>query len=239
VDLDEAYLGHDGGVHTIPARDRKQCAVCALHPLASPDQRLVVLGTHLMTTSRDNAAKCAFPGEIRARELATIRRIAAACSRPNDAVVLTGDFNINLRGNRDQAIIAGNIPHTSGEEDSLHVPTGFVAPDDGTGQAAHFDWSRADGSRLLLADAYSGQSTHEIDAKGHCLGSSHNAVRIETIDFCWFDSSHLQNTARSSLRAPMPDGTPSTAHPSDHIPLVLAFHHAHARKEREEEVGKY
>ena len=52
-------------------------------------------------------------------------------------------------------------------------------------------------------------------------GSSHNASRIETIDYVWADADHFEVAGRSSLGTPMPDGTPDPDNPSDHIPLVV------------------
>ena len=45
-----------------------------------------------MTKSRDNAKSTAFPGEIRAGELAKIREEIAEFVQPDDAVVFCGDW---------------------------------------------------------------------------------------------------------------------------------------------------
>lgn len=64
-----------------------------------------------------------------------------------------------------------------------------------------------------------------VNKEGALLGSSHNAQRVETIDFLFLDRAHWPNgpQARSSLRTTHPDGTPDEANPSDHIPLIVAL----------------
>ena len=190
--------------------DRKCTALCTLlfkdgdtSPGQSPSssasvnpRRLVVLGTHLMTTSRCSPKKVAYPGEIRAAELCKIRDIAGAAAGADDAVVLMGDFNINRKSDKETHVLRGAVPRNPRLDASaaatalpsaLELDTGFataegVAPKGGW---SSFNWARTTGAPLTLVDAHEGLSTREFDDQGRALGTSHNAERVETIDYCW------------------------------------------------------
>eukprot|EP00614_Pseudopedinella_elastica_P030862 CAMPEP_0172623460 /NCGR_PEP_ID=MMETSP1068-20121228/128940_1 /TAXON_ID=35684 /ORGANISM="Pseudopedinella elastica, Strain CCMP716" /LENGTH=610 /DNA_ID=CAMNT_0013432031 /DNA_START=30 /DNA_END=1862 /DNA_ORIENTATION=+ len=225
----------------VPLSDRKHCAVAAFEFLSddvSDDEaehgaggrrRVVVLGCHLMTTSRDNPSKVYFPGSIRAQEIAAMRRIAAEFGvGPSDAVVVAGDFNTNVREGdgsvSERFVLEGVIPFGGRESDasgapSVEFPTGYQAERD---VASALVWERA-GAPLVLRDAYEGLNRRQVDDQDVVLGTSHNAARVETIDFIWYDQDWLSPVSRSPLAAPWPDPTPDRANPSDHIPVLVEF----------------
>jgi hypothetical protein len=336
----------------VPLSDRKHCAVATFElieptmatssppctTLLPPPQplapgaagapcRLVVLGAHLMTKSRDKRGKVEYPGELRAFEIAAMKQLTTRFARDTgDAVLLCGDFNVNVRLNQQETeeknahtstsvstsasisacsapaaapaagtgapassrakagsgsanderfVLRGIVPH--GTQPLAFAPLAFDTgyhDDDaegggeggeetgGRGEAARFAWSRGDGSDLVLRDAYEGANREPFEGAiiraaktaaaaaavtagvtpsasmttatlalpdtaavgtAAARGSSHNASRVETIDFVWFDESRLQAVARSPLACPWPDGGPDAANPSDHIPLAVAF----------------
>lgn len=89
---------------------------------------------------------------------------------------------------------------------------------------AMLSWQCRDDVSIDLYDAYEHVNTLDQDPfTGATYGSSHNAVRIDTIDYIWYEKRKLQLKARSPLVTTMPDGTPDRANPSDHIPLIARF----------------
>jgi hypothetical protein len=69
-----AAAAGDVGLVEMAACDRKAAALLHLRHLAS-GRLLLLVAVHMMTESRDNSAACAFPGEVRAGELASIRHL--------------------------------------------------------------------------------------------------------------------------------------------------------------------
>jgi len=212
----------------MPKVDRKNCGLCRLDILnpasAGGVTGLVICGVHLMTTSRDNSSKVHYPGEVRAHQLETLRSIAKQWIRPGDAAILCGDFNINIRGNAERHVLEGVISAdrpAEGVPPSVQFRTGFSVLEDR--ETMELCWQRTDDSDIILHDAYAGINWHTEDEMGNTLGTSHNASRIETIDYVWYDSESLSVVAKSPITAVMPDGTPDEQNPSDHIPLVVRF----------------
>jgi len=238
VDLMEEYHPRKevGETAIMDMQDRKNVGMCAFELVSTADsangtalpQRLVVIGAHLMTTSRDNAKMSCYPGEVRAFEIAKIRELAASFVQPTDAVIFTGDFNINIRGSAEVNVLAGTLPLEPGStpaEDlaplasSLQLDTGLV---NDAGEM-RFCWKRIDGSPLILRDCHSVLNAQESDADGKVLGTSHNAARVETIDYVWYDEQHFTVEKASPLIAPWPNGTPDAHNPSDHIPILASL----------------
>jgi hypothetical protein len=145
-----------------------------------------------------------YPGEIRAAELASLKVLAPTLGlRPTDAVLLAGDFNINVRGQRVRGesgvdgdrVLAGCVPHATAPSSALpplRFDTGYVASRGGPeGRAApaaaeasvgRFVWRRdatlkGPNSEVVLCDAFDGVNRRTADARG-VLGSSHNAARV-------------------------------------------------------------
>jgi len=98
-------------------------------------------------------------------------------------------------------------------------------------------WKTSDGSTRILRDAFEGincleggpgpspdssaSASQTIISGQHSYGSSHNAARVETIDYVWVDTAHFEVLGQSSLATTMPDGMPDSDNPSDHIPLLV------------------
>ncbi len=232
----------------MPRADRKSFGVAALNLLdpaaANGCQRVVCVIAHLMTTSRDCDSKVMYPGEVRAHELQTIRDKVSKYIKPTDAVLFCGDFNIDLIQNKQRHVFLGEIPlgpngKATATEKGIAAPhtlrfdTGYSTDvhegyDCSGGGNLKLCWTATDGTIRVLFDAFDGINCLEsgpgpgADAGQDFLyGSSHNAARVETIDYIWVDEEHFDVVGRSSLVTPMPDGTPDIDNPSDHIPLVV------------------
>jgi len=214
--------------------DRRNAGFVALNVKDQPGRRLVVVAAHLMTPSRDNSASCVYPGEVRAGELEKIKSLAQDFLEPTDVVLFVGDMNINIRGNRERHIFEGSIPlsaqaaaaQVDGAADALPAlisfDTGVSVVNAGTeGEAMQLQWGCKDGSPIFLRDSFQGVNVMDTDTEGRVQGSSHNAVRIETIDYIWH-SEQLKVLNRSSL-VTTEDGIPDEENPSDHIPLFVTF----------------
>jgi hypothetical protein len=59
--------------------------------------RICLIAMHLMTSSRDNPGKVFYPGEVRSGEIETVKRLTEEHSQAEDALLMTGDFNINMQ----------------------------------------------------------------------------------------------------------------------------------------------
>jgi hypothetical protein len=299
VDLLDIYP--DGGDDDPPKYfapgDRKICGVCPLlfkeiKDNNTPNQkkkksRLLLLPTHLMTSSRDTFTP--YIGAVRSRELESISTIAKRYVGSDDKVVFLGDFNINLRpkghkkaasaaaaatgsgaaagstdGARDDAesfIFEGLIqPSTTcevetGSEASILEPlrfeTGYKPSTTSSGEdpssASSFKWSRNDGCSLVLRDVYEGYNKKAFtddhhQQQQHIIGTSRNAMRIETIDYVFYEKKEMDVVWRSELllkgRGKTQEGEdkvidhdhdeddgrmPNETEPSDHIPVVVLF----------------
>lgn len=185
------------------------------------------IAAHLMTTSRDGPSKTRYPGEVRARELATIRDRVQRSVLPGEAVCLAGDFNTRPY---ERHVFTGRVPAAGGAAgvsgDEVVVETGFLLPHEG-GPAA-FDWTRSDGSaggavlRDLYEDVHGWPSTKEgspADASGLTYATSVNGVRRDWIDYVWATPESLAAEARAPT-LPGTEPLPTETEPSDHIPLV-------------------
>eukprot|EP00931_Biecheleriopsis_adriatica_P006688 TRINITY_DN108051_c0_g1_i1.p1 TRINITY_DN108051_c0_g1~~TRINITY_DN108051_c0_g1_i1.p1 ORF type:complete len:1108 (+),score=173.82 TRINITY_DN108051_c0_g1_i1:48-3371(+) len=94
--------------------------------------------------------------------------------------------------------------------------TGYVR--DATSGANRFLWNRSDGDDLCLRDSYD-------DVYGSAdKHSTKTGMRLETIDYVFYDESLLilDKQSRSKLECPE-DNMPNADEPSDHIPLILEF----------------
>ena len=98
-----------------------------------------------MTTSRDSASTNSFPGEVRAGELARIRRMVAEHVRGEDGVdattIVAGDFNTSAI---DVHVFQGNLASSDGK--AISVDTGF--------SGGRLDWTDCTGRKLTLYEAF-------------------------------------------------------------------------------------
>eukprot|EP00300_Choanocystis_sp_HF-7_P002610 c11973_g1_i1.p1 GENE.c11973_g1_i1~~c11973_g1_i1.p1 ORF type:complete len:516 (+),score=115.87 c11973_g1_i1:476-2023(+) len=250
-------------------QDRKVVALVALafaQGLPAAGQRIVVLGSHLMTTSRDTDAMTHFPGYTRAREIASVRERVREFVRREEAVVWGGDFNINMRGYSELSVLRGRIQGLSQkidtgffggkkfDSDDDDDDEGGEGKSDGHDKAVNqthghskdkgvlseigcfshffrsflgpslshrhklFRWQRCDGDPLIMADAFEGHNHLTEYEDGSRVGTSHNASRLDTIDYIWYDKTRLEVVSTSPLHAP--DPAPNAHNPSDHIPIL-------------------
>jgi len=153
--------------------------------------------------------------------------------------VLKGEVPLSEIGRRNAAAQCLELPS------SLRFETGFrsVRCHGALGTLSEhlaLHWKTSDGSTKILRDAIEGincleggpgpspdgpvSAGQETISGQHIYGSSHNAARVETIDYVWVDTSHLEVLGRSSLVTTMPDGMPDSDNPSDHIPLLVRLH---------------
>lgn len=211
--------GH--GEETMTVADRRNLAVVKLRQKSS-GQILWVAACHLMTTSRDCAKTNAFPGEVRASELAAAKRILSQMISANEAVLLLGDFNTDandfVRVNSGQLTSVVN-------SDTLSIDTGLVEELSGGERQLLLRWPLAGGCDLHLREVFEtyhrwGLGVGPRASGGHC--TSLNAQRVEWIDFVWHSQELLRPLAVSdttSLAEPIPDRTQG----SDHIPVAVRF----------------
>jgi len=199
----------------IPDADRKNCAMLRLRHKGT-DRVLWVLTSHLMTTSRDNAKMNEYPGEVRAGEIKTIREAIDRIVSPGEAVLWTGDFNIDA-SNHD--VLAGHLQsELSGQ--ALSIDTGLKHDAD----TKVLDWT-ANAQPLQLREAF--DTKHRW---GACVGSSSkggtctaiNADRVEWIDYMWYSKSHLRVLALTDALTPA-NPIPDRSHGSDHLPIAAAL----------------
>jgi len=186
--------------------DRRSLALARLvTPSGSP---VLLCGAHLMTTSRDKG------GEVRAFELTRIREFISSRATAQDAVLLCGDFNIDIRARREEHVLCGIFG--GGPCEPRLSETGYKRPEGC--EAGAFNWRRSDGGSLVLRDAFGDVNAREESC------STRTASRLETIDYIFHDESRLELLpgTRSELRCPE-ESMPNETEPSDHLPLVAAF----------------
>jgi endonuclease/exonuclease/phosphatase family metal-dependent hydrolase len=149
-----------------------------------------------------------FPGEVRACELAALKRLVESTTQADEIVVLAGDFNTDAK--EALGVFAGNFK-SSDPEDGCEFQTGFDA------ESKTFRW----GSRVLQ-DAFA--ETHQwgksVGAGKHC--TSRNANRIEWIDYIFHDGMQLETLELTKCVTP-PVLIPDEQNPSDHLPLTAQF----------------
>lgn len=191
-----------------------------------------VVGVHLLTQSGD---KGEFPGEVRAGELASVKKYIASGElgpiEATDDIVFAGDFNTNARGSQPYSTITlpGGALKTKpdaernsekifmGEAAPTHVDTGY----DIVGGVRMFRWNAPEargGGEIELADTYA-DDWNERRFGQVPVCTSHNAQRIETIDFI-FASRNLQVWSKSVPTCP-DKPIPNDDEPSDHMPIVV------------------
>lgn len=167
---------------TLPDRIRRHSALVSLKHLVT-DKKLWVCGVHFSPSSRDDAE-----GTIRSQEL---QQTMDALARIPDGIVWAGDFNINLRSQKEECILQRVSSY------------GVV---DGKRQFRSGD--------VLLEDAYG-----DINA-GNTVATSYTLTRNQMIDYIFYSPKHLEFVSRSDLHCPeIP--MPNTDEPSDHIPLAV------------------
>lgn len=194
------------------AADRRNAALCRLHHKPS-GRSLAICAAHLMTTSRDSAKTNRFPGEVRAGELAAMKALVESHTESDDAVVVLGDFNTDAKVAK--TLFSGQIaqaPPSSGTSDDsrmLQIETGF--------QDGKLLWGPH-----VLEDTF--RDVHQwgpgVGVDKHC--TSRNAVRVEWIDYIFYNSKKLRPTILSACKTP-PGGIPNLKQPSDHLPLFATF----------------
>ena len=148
-----------------------------------------------MTTSRDGPKVTRYPGEVRAGELAAIKRVVERVAEPGDALLFVGDFNTPPT----------EVRTWRGRLDDHHATfdTGF---DDGA-----FAWAGQ-----TLRDAF------EADWRDAGKCTSRNGDRTLWIDYMYHSTAALAASDRSDVATP-PNAIPDLDHPSDHLPLRCAF----------------
>jgi hypothetical protein len=173
------------------------------------------------TDSRDNAAITLYPGEVRISAFAALRRMTeqALATQPDiHAVLVTGDFNVNLTSGIESELplLSGSIAPVAdaGDLPPLRIDTGFQLTSSGH---ARLVW---DGITLQEALEPVHRWGTAVGSSGVC--SSFNVKRLSWIDQLWFSESSLRCTARTknlTPAAPIPDAT----HASDHLPVAAVF----------------
>lgn len=210
VDLEERWHPRNSPheeSQLMKASDRRNGAVCRLRHKTTG--RVVSLCTaHLMTTSRDGAKTNMFPGEVRAGELAVLRRLVESQIKPGDALVMVGDFNTNAKDAK--TVFSGQIQALKNEK-VLEFKTGFNA------SIESFEWDSH-----ILKDAFAafhrwGEGVGESE---YC--TSRNSNRVEWIDYVFYDCNKLESLRLSDCHTP-PNLIPDAQNPSDHLPLVAKF----------------
>ena len=121
VDLDEHWHSNaaDGARVRMADADRRNAGLVKLVHRGS-GELLCMCVTHLMTTSRDAKRTNRFPGEVRAGEIARIRKLFAEVLPKQASAVILGDFNTSAG---DRQIFEGSLRADDGA--AYKVATGF------------------------------------------------------------------------------------------------------------------
>lgn len=172
----------------LPPRLRRHLAVACLTHIETGRQ-VRVCGVHFSPTSRDDAE-----GTIRGQEL---KQTLDALSRtPSDAIILAGDFNINLRSLEEEHILK-----SVREYEVVDGMRRFRYPTE---------------PEFILEDAFG-----DLNG-GDAVATSYTSTRNQMIDYVLHTPRHFEVMWRSELRCPdmeMPNGK----EPSDHIALSVEF----------------
>jgi mRNA deadenylase 3'-5' endonuclease subunit Ccr4 len=177
---------------------------------------LLVVCSHLMTTSRDGPNTNEFPGEVRALEMEFIgQKIQQYIDRyPSiHGIIYAADFNIDVRDlKKFQAPITSIIDPTK----ELHFRTGYHHGSSKPTLVYHSN------ERYHLEEAF-----ESIHAWGGGTGkekncTSFNRERCEWIDMLWYTPKTLVLNSISSMQTP-PSPIPDQNHGSDHLPLWAEF----------------
>lgn len=189
--------------------ERRHVCLARLRHVPS-GRALLLVGAHLMTDTRDCAKTNRYPGEVRAGEIAAIRRRVLLSLLPFDDVVLTGDFNTHLVPDHAETHVL------LGQAGPAVIDTGIIA--EGIDYVARW-------GPLELREAFA--PTHRWGAAvgsgddGVC--TSFSAGRCTWIDLMWHSAglAVVQTCGYRTPSAHIPDET----HGSDHLPIsaVLRF----------------
>lgn len=203
----------------MPDADRRNLALLRLRHRET-GRSLCIGAVHLMTTSRDSANTNAFPGEVRAGEIATVRSEVQRFVSSGEALLLVGDFNIDAQ---DRHIFSGQLQNATGQ--SLKIATGFEAGDDGC--KLHWQAKGAHGETcsMCLREAFEpvhrwGAGVGPASEGGHC--TSINGERVEWIDYMWYSEQALALRHRSDLSTPA-QVLPNAEQGSDHLSIAAVF----------------
>lgn len=203
----------------MPDADRRNLALLRLRHRET-GRSLCIAATHLMTTSRDSANTNAFPGEVRAGEIATVRAEVQRFASPGEALLLVGDFNTDAQ---DRHIFAGQLQNATGQ--SLEIATNFEAGEDGC--KLHWQAKGAHGETrgMCLREAFEpmhrwGAGVGPASEGGHC--TSINGERVEWIDYMWYSEQALALRHRCDLSTPA-QALPNAEQGSDHLPIAAVF----------------
>ena len=212
---DESSCSSIAALELMKAADRRNGGICRLRHKKTG--KIVALCTaHLMTTSRDSIKTNLFPGEVRAGEVATLKKTIETNEmvKPDDTLIFVGDFNTDVKDANQ--IFSGKIPSSSlnNKEEILEFNTGF---DNGSGT---FQWGSS--NRHQLRDAFANQHQWGNNVSTSAVCTSRNMNRVEWIDYIFYDSNKIQVTGTSDCSTP-PNGIPDEIHPSDHLPLLAKF----------------
>lgn len=201
-------------VQSMAIDDRRHFAVVHLRHKGPGNKSLMVVITHLMTDSRDNERTNVFPGEVRARELASIREYVQAERQRQacDAVIFTGDFNISLSAHKPDDELHVFLGKLQSGDEKCEVPSGFNE------EFRVLDWPRESPMRDAFEDIH--KWGEGVGHGGTC--SSFSSKRCNWIDFMFYTAETLQLKKTSENRTP-PNPIPAQGYPSDHLPICALF----------------
>ncbi len=210
----------------IPIENRRGVGMVRLHHVAT-GRYVWVIAVHMMTRSRDKRGKVAYPGEVRAGELAMIRSLCSKLIKPGESVVFSGDFNTEPS---DIAVWKGEIkaadPSTTTPK-TVTFDTGF----DST--VRRLRWPlRIARATVELQEAF--ESEHRWgadDGSSDKPYTSLSAARREWIDYVFYSRNTLQPAGKQPPPAKSDcNQMPNERDPSDHRPLECAFVFRDARQ---------
>ncbi len=201
-------------------KQRRSVGMVKLRSKQDPQLALWAVNTHLMTDSRDCNLTNAYPGEVRAGELAEMKRLIhsrCAVGQPQP-VVIAGDFNTQPTS---MDIFQGSVQASKealatglAVPSKLNLDTGFCDKD----EDKYLDWVSNGG----LVEAFA--TKHRWDGK-HAKNwpTSISSKRSEHIDYIFYTPGLLSLKALA-LRSISPrDKMPNAEEPSDHLPLGAIF----------------
>jgi hypothetical protein len=229
----EAEAGKEAGTlsstyQEMSQKDRRHVGFLRLRNKLSQKVILVVF-THLMTTSRDCQETNEYPGEVRFGEMDTIGSIIYSylnnsTSAPIDGIIYSGDFNIDLREFRK---LYHGVQSTLDPTRTRSFQTGFLPNDNQESVGFHPCLQYHPDPRWILHEAFEG--THlwgDEDRIGSAKESQvctrFNHERCEWIDMVWYSSQSLRVRSLSSMNTPLTP-IPNELHGSDHLPLCVEF----------------
>jgi hypothetical protein len=211
--------------------DRRHVGLVHLLHRATQKSLMVVI-THLMTDSRDSKENNLFPGEVRAHELSSIRKIVQSeCQlrqqqgSPPDAAIFTGDFNISLSAqtqDNEFHVLLGHLQTPDGKS-QRNIDTGFVKEAE-SGNFVFADWLGLEGGRRSKPMHEAFESIHRwgkgVGPAGAC--SSFSSKRCNWIDLMFY-SVHSLKLKKVSRNETPTSPIPSKGYPSDHLPIAAMF----------------